>query len=523
MEANTKNLKTVRDYNKLLIELQKLPPEESYHIYRYLCRTDLFFLLYWGCGRTDIGRQWLLDRCKEVQEHPNGYIDLWARDHYKSTIITYGKTIQDILASHGEDPLPQWEGIEPAFGIFSFNRPIAKGFLYQIKKTFEENTVLRDLFPDIIWDNPKKEASPWSEEAIILKRKKVGGKEKTVEAWGVYEGQPIGKHFQVMIYDDIVTMDTVATPEMIEKTMLRWENSLNLGSSAGFIYRYIGTHYHFNDPYTQMIEREVAIPRIYTATDNGKPDGKPVLIPQEVLDAKKKSMGAHTFSCQMLLNPIEEGKQTFKSDWLRFHDLESGDGMNIYILCDPANDKKKYSDYTVFMVVGLNSDGNYYVLDMIRDRLSLTERADALFRLHRKWRPKGIGYERYGIQADIQHFQYKMKSDNYRFELREVGGKVSKVDRIKGLQSKFESGNMYLPEILPYRDVEGKMVELTEIFIKHEYLTFPVSKHDDMLDCLARILDKDFSVVWPRIPAEQVPRDRYRRRRAGQRGSFMSM
>ena len=34
-------------------------------------------------------------------------------------------------------------------------------------------------------------------------------------------------------------------------------------------------------------------------------------------------------------------------------------------------------------------------------RLSLTERADALFRLHRRWRPRGVGYERYGMLSDI--------------------------------------------------------------------------------------------------------------------------
>ena len=37
----------------------------------------------------------------------------------------------DILQSHGEDPLPEWEGIEPTFGIFSHTRPVAKGFLRQ--------------------------------------------------------------------------------------------------------------------------------------------------------------------------------------------------------------------------------------------------------------------------------------------------------------------------------------------------------------------------------------------------------
>jgi hypothetical protein len=93
--------------------------------------------------RADCDHPWLWERCREVQNAPNGYLDLWAREHYKSTIITYGKTIQDIIASHGEDPLPEWNGIEPTFAIFSCTRPIAKGFLRQIMREFKSNELLR--------------------------------------------------------------------------------------------------------------------------------------------------------------------------------------------------------------------------------------------------------------------------------------------------------------------------------------------------------------------------------------------
>jgi hypothetical protein len=64
---------------------------------RKLCRLDLFFLLIHGF--KDVDHDWLYARCREVQASPDGHFDLWARDHYKSTIITFAKTIQDILAT----------------------------------------------------------------------------------------------------------------------------------------------------------------------------------------------------------------------------------------------------------------------------------------------------------------------------------------------------------------------------------------------------------------------------------------
>jgi hypothetical protein len=84
-------------------------------------------------------------------------------------------------------------------------------------------------------------------------------------------------------------------------------------------------------------------------------------------------------------------------------------GQNLVILIDPATKKKPTSDYTSMWVLGLGPDRKVYVHDMIRDRLSLTERADRLFRWHRYWNARApvmaVAYEEYGLQADIEHMQ----------------------------------------------------------------------------------------------------------------------
>lgn len=452
---------------------------------RNLCLTDLFFLLRYALNRPDVDHDWLFDRCREVQASPNGHLDLWAREHYKSTIITVALTIQDIL----NNP-------EITIGIFSHTRPTAKAFLRQIKREFEANDFLKSLFPDILWENPQKQSSKWSEDEGIVVKRKTNPKESTVEAWGLVDGQPTSKHYKLMVYDDVVVPESVTTTEMIAKTTNRWELSDNLGASGGFV-RVVGTRYHFSDTYATMMKRNVVKPRIYPCTHDGTETGDPVLKTRKEIDKKRRKQGPYTFGTQMLLDPKGDSKQGFNREWLKYYKNMNPDGLNIYIVCDPANSKKKDSDFTVIEVVGLGPDENYYTLDVIRDRLNLTERTEALIRLHRKWRPIATGYEKYGKDADIEHIEHVQEQKNYRFDITPLGGSTRKEDRIAKLIPVFERGDWYLPEQKPYTNWEGRLVDLTEQFIEEEYVAFPVSQHDDMLDCKARILDPALGAEFP--------------------------
>lgn len=488
-------------------ELLALAEERARRHSRRRARVDLFYLLTEVLGRKDINRPWLKDRCAEVQASPNGHLDLWAREHYKSTIITFGKTIQDILASHGDDPLPEWNGREATIGIFSHTRPIAKGFLRQIKMEFERNQRLHALFPDIFWDDTRK-APKWSEDDGIVVKRKSNPKEATVEAWGLVDGQPTSKHFLVMVYDDIVTRESVTSPEMIAKTTSALELSYNLGTDGG-VKRFIGTRYHYNDSYKTVMDRGTAAQRLHSATEDGTVDGEPVLLTREALADKRRDMGPYTFGCQMLQDPKADETQGFCEDWLRYYKDDASSGTNRYILADPASGKRKTNDYTSFWVLGLASDGNYYVLDMVRDRLNLTQRGKLLMQLHRRWKPLQTRYERYGMMADIEYIRTLQETENYRFEITEVAGQTSKPDRIKRLIPLFEQGKVYFPETLHKTNYEGTVEDLVNIFVQQEYKPFPVSLHDDMLDALSRIAEPDLALSWPESGAQPIALDSY--------------
>ncbi len=732
--------------NNLYIDVLQDKDEKAL---KRLCLEDLFFLLTVACKRKDIDRDWLYERCREVEKDPNGYLDLWFREGYKSTLITFGQSIKDILNNPNI-----------TIGIFSHTRPIAKGFLDQIKRELENNTFLQSLFPEVLWSNARSEAAKWSLDSGIIVKRTENPKEATVEAWGLVDGQPTSKHFSLLIYDDVVTRESVTTPDQIKKTTEAWELSLNLAARGGHK-RYIGTRYHANDSYRTMIDRGSVMPRIKPATEDGKMDGKSVFLESNLLLEKRRDMGPYTFACfpsgapvlmadwtekpieelivgdyvvgyslepkkkakltkskvlavntrmaqvveailesgrvikctpdhkwytgrrgpdiggsdthltyvalgfgamntkslisiydprivnkdasdmraagylagffdgegstsgksihfhqsceknlhicdklenslkalsfdfgmtqidrgksgwqaardyylrggrseqlrflrqcrpaksdqiskmlfdngtrnfgknekdrlvfirelgerkvyniqtetgnfvcygyatkncQMLQDPVADRAMGFKEEWLSHYEiLKSTESWNKYILVDPASQKKKTSDYTVMLVVGLAPDNNYYLLDGIRDRLNLTQRADKLFELHRKWKPLKVGYERYGMQSDIEHIKYVMEQVNYRFNILELGGSMAKEDRIKMLVPPFEQKRMILPRRLEVFNYEGRRVDLIQSFIHDEYLAFPVCIHDDMLDCMARILDPELHAEFPQI------------------------
>ena len=496
---------------------------------RLLCLHDLYFLLAFACGRGDMRNNWCFARCREVQKAPDGYLDLWAREHYKSTIITVGLTLQDIL----RDP-------EITVGILSHTRPMAKAFLRQIKRECEGNALLKTLFPHIAPPNGRA-GRTWSEDDGIVVERSQNPKEATVEAWGLVDGQPTGKHFSLLVYDDIVTRESVTSPEQIRKTTEAWELSLNLGAERRARFsggsaesampegperalrnlatmpghreeqaedspprrRMIGTRYHHFDTWQSIMDRGAAIPRIHPATRDGTPGGEPVFLSRRALAAKRRDQGPYTFGAQMLQNPTAERTQGFLPQWFKtVPDNLATASMHRYIVVDPAGERKAHSDYTVMWVVGLGRDGNYYVVDGIRDRLNLTARADRLFDLHRRHAPLGVGYEKYGQQADIEHITDRMAREGYFFSIIPLGGAVAKNDRIRKLVPLFEQGRVFFRSTIAVLDAEGRARNLTEEFVRDEFTQFPVARHDDMLDCLARVLEPALGAVFPVNPQQ---------------------
>lgn len=469
---------------------------------RILCLADLYYLLVRVCGRVDmlpcvdrpkhIDNQFAFERCREVEADPNGHVDLWAREHWKSSIITFGLTLQSIL----KDP-------EITIGIFSHTRPIAKAFLRLLMREIENNRTLHAAFPDIFHGSDVRAYAKFSEDDGVIIKRKTNPNEATIEAWGLVDGMPVSKHFKVLLYDDVVVQGSVTTPEMIDKTRTALELSYNLGTTDG-ARRMAGTRYHFNDVYRTVIDRGTFKAREYPGRVGGVEEGQSVVWSDETHAEKRAAQGPYTYASQILLNPKADALQGFRREWLRYYKRLVPESLNWYLCVDAASSKKKGSDFTAMWAIGLGKDGNYYCVPEVRDRLNLKERGDRLFTLHRKYKPLQVRYEKFGMMSDIEHYQARMEHENYRFRIEEVAGQTSKVDRIKRLVPLFEAGRIYLPESHSVTDWQKTTHNLVHDFVEEEFYPFPVGLHDDMLDSLARICEPDLKLVWPLEAKEEV-------------------
>lgn len=480
---------------------------------RALCREDRFYLLTVELGRLDAVHAWLYARCREVEADPDGHLDLWAREHYKSTIITFAGAIQEIL----RDP-------EITIGIFSHTKPNARKFFSMIKEELERNDRLKALFPDILWPAPHKDAPRWSDEKGIVVRRLGNPREATVEAHGLVDGQPTGAHFRLRIYDDVVTLESVSTPEQVDKTTNAWALSDNLGARGedGLMRDWhIGTRYSFADTYHYIIDNKLRKPRIHAATHDGTLTGKPVFLTPEAWVEKLK-LPAAIVAAQQLQNPAAGNEAMFKAEHLRFADVRPGT-LNVYVMCDPASSRKKGSDYTAIAVIGVDAGDNWYLLDGYRHKMKLSERWQRLRDLRRRWLAEPgvqmvrVGYERFGLDDAMEYFEERMRLEKESFEIVELAwpreGPGSKVDRVQRLEPKFRGGKFFLSAAVEQEtsaqrrmresgqahriftpvkrvDENGKAYALNRVFLD-EYLTFPFSPTKDFVDAASRIYDME--------------------------------
>ena len=483
---------------------------------RFLVRYNLFFFLVAICSKKHLLVKWTDDRCRDCSNAPYGQIQLWSRGHYKSSIWTFGRTILDILATHGKpsdkdilsnniiDAVYKWRygeklsddklqdikqhdiPEEATICLLSATASLAQSFLKQIMVELQTNGVLIALFPDILYENPSRNAACWGINTGITVKRNSNRSESTVEAWGLLNAQPTGKHFGKLNYDDIVTKEVAMSGVLNLKLIESLENSFNLCSHLR-LFCAEGTRKTFNDPYSVMIERGVFKEVLYSPFDE---NGELVLLTREQLALLKQSLGEATFAAEILQKPLESSALGLKPENVVKLKIINTDNLSLYFFCDPSKGETKDSDYSVYGVFGVDAGGGLILIDGIRDRLLPTQKWEALYSLYKKYpKVKKIYYEEAGLCNDLAQFKERaIKANHPSFcsLLCKVTQSRNKNMRIiSALEPLLEQRKFFVNEEIIRKTVEGDIYNLTHILLNDEMRKFPFSRYDDVLDICA--------------------------------------
>jgi predicted phage terminase large subunit-like protein len=230
----------------------------------------------------------------------------------------------------------------------------------------------------------------------------------------------------------------------------------------------------------------------------------PEKYPIEALRRIQRNTTAEDWSALYLQNPTPEDGNYFKASWLRSYvTIPAKDTLAIYGASDYAVTADG-GDYTVHGVIGVDPDGNMYVLDLWRKQAASDEWVEAFCDLVKEWKPRQWAEEQGQINAGVGPFlerrQYERQAWTYR---QQFPSRADKAVRARSIQGRMALRGLYLPKNAPWLPQ-----------LRSELLAFPNGKYDDQVDMLGligQLLDTISLGEKPKPPEKEKRKSEYRR------------
>jgi predicted phage terminase large subunit-like protein len=244
----------------------------------------------------------------------------------------------------------------------------------------------------------------------------------------------------------------------------------------------------------------VSLPAL--AQDNdplGRPLGQP-LWPEwedlEGLERKRRAVGPRDWSALYQQSPSPDEGDYFKAGWLKTYDkAPDREILRVYGGSDYAVTSNG-GDYTVHVVVGIDPDGNMYLLDLWRRQASSEEWVEAFCDLVKKWKPIGWAEEKGQINAGVGPFLDRRQSERKAWCARDqFPTRGDKAVRAQSIRGRMALEGLYCPFNAAWFPE-----------FRRELLSFPAAKHDDQVDAMGlvgQLLDKMLVGLAARGPAKR--------------------
>lgn len=318
---------------------------------------------------------------------------------------------------------------------------LAKAQLYAIKNMMQSDRYTI-LWPEM-FNEEKGERGKWSAYAFDVDhpdRRDRGVRDNTMIIKTV-KSNAQGLHCDGLVFDDVVVpqfADTETGRKEVSKALGYFSSILNPG---GWV-KAVGTRYHPHDAYSAMVEAEVPIwddeaqdfvrheklwqvlervvesspdrsgtgqflwPRTESPYD-GKKYGFDITELAKIRADYQAHEGLTHFYAQYYNDPNDVGTQRVDRSLFQYYNREHvrvekgsvyyrNNRLNVYCAMDVAWSDSERADYTAIVVIGMDSDGFIYVLDLVRFKTThFQEYYDTAVNLQQQW-----GFRRMAVESN---------------------------------------------------------------------------------------------------------------------------
>ena len=412
--------------------------------------------------------------------------------HAKTTALSHTYTLAAVLFREREYVL-----------IVSDTIAQAVQFLGDIKRELMDNEQIRSLFKIKGFVKETEDDFICSCEDGHMFRISAKGSEQKVRGLKWNNKRP-----DLIVCDDLENDEIVMNKDRRLKFKRWFYGALLPCRSYNGIVRYVGTILH-NDSLLESlmpkrIEKYTQTDELKTWSTRPKPAWKSVKYRAHSPDFSKILWSARydkdffmtkrqeyveqglpdVYSQEYLNVPLDESLAYFRRSDLRdFTDedrnlLKTPDWkrrFNIYIGTDLAVSTQEVSDWSVFVVGGMDEKGYLWILDIIRERMDSQEIVETILKLERMYEPLAITMEKGQIEKSVGPFLRQRMLDTGTFpNIVPVAPSVDKLTRARSIQARMRAGAVKFDRSADwFPDFED------------EAIIFPRGKHDDQVDALA--------------------------------------
>ena len=435
------------------------------------------------------------------QDAKENQLVLLPRGHMKSKLIAYRTAWY--LTKHPETTIL----------YVSATADLAEKQLYAIKNIID-SPIYRRYWKDMIHEEEGKREK-WAVAEIAVdhpKRKLEGVRDASVKAVGL-TSNTTGFHADVVVLDDIVVPGNAYSEEGRSKVSAAYSQLASI-ENPGALEWVVGTRYHPRDIYDTMVnmkeqifnddgdlESEENVYELFqkvVETDGEflwakqkRSDGKAFgFDAKELARIKAKYVDITQFYAQYYNDPNNSEAANIKAEDYQYYDravLQNKEGdwyirdrkLSVFAAIDFAFSLRKKADSTALVIVGVDHQSNYYVLDIDRFKTDrIVDYYDHILRAWEKWGFRKLRAEttvaQQTIVKELKDSYLKPNGiplviDEYR-PTRHLGDKRQRINAT--LEPKYHNNQMW-----HYKGGNCQVLE--------EELSQVHPPHDDVKDALA--------------------------------------